>query len=149
MKRVLLSLAAILGTVAIVPVLAFADPAPSTFISGYVLSGTSGINGASVTVNCNGNLQTATTSDGGSYLVQFPIAQCAKNSAFSVSATSGPKTGSGSGTIVKQTNKLNVNVEGSGNVALPEMGVVASIAALVCAGGTFAIVRRHKQADQN
>jgi len=143
-KKVIATIATSLGMVVLLPAATFAASA-KTDISGVVTNNGHTVAGAKVTVVCDNHSKKDTTDANGSYLVQFPAANCPDGSKATVVATKGGLGGVNSKNVTAQTTKLNVAIV---NVSLPEFGVVAGIGAAVVGGGAVVAIRR-KQLGQN
>src|ERR1700689_2173886 len=102
-KKFALSMAATLGVALIIPASSFAIAA-KTDITGVVTNNGNPVTGAKVTVICDNNARHDTTDGTGTYLVQFPAAQCPAGDHATVVATKGKKGGTNSTTINKTTN---------------------------------------------
>lgn len=103
------------------------------------------INGAEVTVTCNGNPLTTTSSSNGAYSVVFDCSQCAYGDVVSVSAQKEALTGEEEGEIdmnyeLPCSIMLNVGIV---NVPMvPEFGMFVGGLTILGALGAFLIVRR-------
>jgi hypothetical protein len=139
-KKFLLSFTAAVGVALIIPASSFAL-SPKTDITGVVTNGGHPVSGAKVVVVCNSNSRKDTTDATGTYLVQFPAAQCPAGTHVTVVATKGKKGGTNGATIHPTSNKLNVNIV---NVDLPEFGLIAGIGASLIGGGAFLVIRRRQ-----
>lgn len=139
MKKVLLTIFATVGFIMLVPATSFAK-ASTTDISGVITNAGHTVNGAHVTVVCDGHSKKAGTNKKGAYLVQFKAKQCPNGSKVTIVATKNGKGGTNSGTVTSDTAKLNVAII---NASLPEMGVATgTLAAVSGATGLFVIRRR-------
>jgi hypothetical protein len=142
MMKKLLVAAATLAAAVMLPMAAMAAEGGNTIVDGTVTNSGSPVNGANVTVTCNGHTQTATTNSLGAYLVVFSAADCPVAATANVSAAkSGAGSGSNSGPV-GPTDSAAINV-GIVNVAIPEFGIVAGLLALLGAAGAFVVTRRH------
>lgn len=112
----------------------------STVVGGQVTNNGSSVDGAKVTVVCNGHQKKTTTDASGVYAVQFKIANCPAGSSVSVDATK-KKEGAGhsTGTANPLDTQLNVAIV---NVALPELGLLTGMGALIAGGGALFAIRR-------
>jgi hypothetical protein len=110
-----------------------------TQVTGVISENGNPIKNAKVTVTCNGTTKTDKTNKSGTYRVEYKEKKCAKGSTVTVSAsTKDGKSGTSTGKADEVTTKLNVAVV---NVSVPEIGTIASIAALIVAGGAIFYVR--------
>ena len=114
-----------------------------TDVTGTVTYSNNPVDGAHVTVVCNGNQGTDTTDSAGDYLVVFKSSQCPANATVSVTATKGEENGTDTGTANKLNTKLNIAMVDV-SVALPEMGVATGAVAIAAAGGTVLVTRRRR-----
>lgn len=155
MKKIVLSILVSLGLVTILPVAAFAD-AGITIVGGTVCTtivncGTpSGVpvSGANVTVKCDGNTQTATTSVNGQYGVEFnPSTLCPDGSKATVSASKGPENGSNSGTVNQEGDLALYVAIVNVAISVPEFGAITGVAALALGAGAFLVIRRRNLAS--
>ncbi|HVQ44307.1 MAG TPA: hypothetical protein VMT30_05070 [Candidatus Saccharimonadia bacterium] len=116
---------------------------PQTDVTGVITENSIAVAGATVTVTCNGNAQVDTTTDAhGSYLVVFPVADCAFGDTVKVVAKKGGKSGVSSGTVTGITTKLNLAIV---NVSIPEFGLLGSLMAGTAGIGMLAYMRRRQQ----
>lgn len=151
MKKLLMSILVSVGLLVVLPMSAMAANPGSctpvgdtacTYVAGTITSGGSPVTGASVTVVCNTNTLTATTTAGGGYIVEYPASQCASGSTANVSASKGGKSGSNSGTVNGETANINLAIV---NVSLvPELGIITGISAAVIGSGAFLVIRRRQ-----
>lgn len=139
-KRILLFIATVLSVVAI-PVATFAV-SPTTDVTGVVTHNSAAVQGANVTVTCNGHNGNDTTDSTGTYLVVFSATDCPHGETASVTAQKGGLSGSNSGPVNGVTNKLNVAVVDVSVV--PEYGMIGLTGAAVIGGGAFLAVRRRQ-----
>ena len=141
-KKLLSAIASAFALAALLPAVASASPTPAqTDVTGTVTSGTSLVQGASVTVKCNGNTGSDITDNTGTYLVVFSAVQCPKGDTANVTATKGALSGSSSGPAGFITNKLNIAVV---DVSIPEFGIAAGVVAAIMGGGAFMVIRRRQ-----
>lgn len=138
-KRIALFLTTVFAVVAL-PAATFATGS-KTDITGVVTNGGNPVVGAKVVVVCNSNSRKDTTDGTGTYLVQFPAAQCPAGAHATVVATKGKKGGTNSANINSVTNKLNVNII---NVSIPEFGLIAGVGASLIGGGAFLVIRQRQ-----
>ncbi len=111
-----------------------------TQVTGVISENGTPIKNAKVTVVCNGKSKSDKTNNSGTYRVEYKDKKCPKGSSVSVTAsTKDGKSGTSTGTADEVTTKLNVAVV---NVAVPEIGTIASIAAVGIAGAAIVYVRR-------
>lgn len=121
-------------------------PPSTTFIGGTIYDGHTGkitdvVEGASVTVTCNGNIKTYTSESDGSYSVNYDTSVCGVGSTLTVSATH-PSYGVGSesGTIHDGNVEFDFALV---NVPLvPEFGVAIGGVTLISAICIFFLIRR-------
>jgi len=139
-KTILGMLVAMFATVGIATASAGATPA-QTDITGVITANSVAVQGASVTVLCDGNTLMDTTDAHGSYLTVFPIAKCAFGSTVKVTAQKGGHSGVATGTVQGLTTKLNLAIV---NVSIPEYGVIGALTAGGAGLGVFAFVRRRQ-----
>jgi hypothetical protein len=123
----------------------------TTFVSGIITDATNGnaaVAGASVTVDCNGNLEYATSDALGGYEVQYTTAECPLNSAVSVSATYDGLNGNSNSVSWSSLNQqvgclqLIVNVACADVPLVPEFGTLVGVLTALGAVGVFFVVRR-------
>jgi len=139
-KKLFAALMSAFAIAVLVPASTFAL-ASKTDVTGVVTNGGNPVAGAKVTVICDNNAKKTTTDNTGTYLVQYPIAQCPANATVYVTATKGKKGGDSSGPAKPVTTKLNVALIG---VSLPEFGLLTAGAATLVGGAAFAVVRRRQ-----
>jgi hypothetical protein len=132
--------AAILAMVGLVSSHASAAPA-TTAVTGVVTKNQMAVEGASVTVLCQGNTETDTTDAQGSYLVTYPIASCPFGSTVKVTAQKNGESGTNSGTVQGYTTKLNLAIV---DVPIPEFGAIGALAAGAAGIGLVMVTRRRK-----
>ena len=123
----------------------------TTFVSGTITDATNGgavVEGADVTVDCNGHLQYATSDEFGGYSVQFPASDCTFGDDVSVSASYNSLSGN-SGSVQWYTENTQVGClqmivdVACANVPLvPEFGAIVAVLTVMGALGTFFVVRR-------
>ena len=145
MKRLLLSVTGILAVLLMFPALTFADSS-QTVIAGTITKNGSPVSGASVTVTCDSNVLTTTSTAIGTYGVTYtPASLCPAGATAHVTADSGGSSGSNSGKVYSEDDTLNVALV---NVSiLPELGALTGIGAAVLGGGAFMIARRRQSSD--
>ena len=115
-----------------------------TFAGGYIYDSDSGegIEGAVVTVNCDGETQTDTTDSNGFYLVTIP---CSENDIIQVTATSTNGSGSNSSTVeslgdvTMDMTTINIGVARA-DITIPEFPIAALPALLSMF--SFGLVRK-------
>lgn len=107
-------------------------------ITGKVTTNGIPVNGAKVTVVCNGNTENATTNRKGSYSVNFN-GKCSNGDNVTVTAVDGSLSGSNSGTVKNGSCSSDVTII---NVSVPEFGLITGITALTLGGGSFLFTRR-------
>ena len=98
--------------------------------------------GASVSVDCRGNILTKTTKADGSYSVRYgneDSCECALGDNATVTAAKGSASGSNEG-IVNDWDPIYVAIV---NVSIPEFGVIAAAVAMIGAIGGIVMFRRH------
>ena len=142
-KRISLFIATVATLVAL-PAATFAVPVTEggiTDVAGTVTSNGSPVSGASVSVNCNGNILTSGTTAAGGYIVQFPASECPDGSTAHVTASKGGGSGSKSGTVNGLTADINLAII---NVSIPEFGVIAGVSAAILGSGAFLAMRRRQ-----
>ncbi|HEU4914289.1 MAG TPA: hypothetical protein VFT16_02675 [Candidatus Saccharimonadales bacterium] len=119
--------------------------APQTSVTGVVTKNQIAQPGANVTVTCGGSTLMDTTDGMGSYLVNFPSADCPFGSTVKVVGEKNGEKGVASGTVQGVTTKLNLAIV---NVAIPEFGLIGALAAGGLGIGMITVVRRRQQAAQ-
>jgi hypothetical protein len=141
MKRLLLSVLAVVGMAVLVPASAMAvTPTGTTYIAGTITHNGSPVSGASVAVTCNSNVLDSSTTVAGGYLVQFPAGQCPDSATAGVAASKGALGGSNSGTVDSLTTDINLALV---NVSIvPELGLITGIGATIMGGGAFLVLRQ-------
>lgn len=141
-KKIILGLLAIvIASTSAVSASVNAAP-PQTDVTGVVTEKHVAVAGASVTVICNGNIETDTTDAQGSYLVTYLSAQCPFGTTVKVTAKKGTKSGVASGTVQGITTKLNLAIV---NVSVPEYGLIGSVLAGGAGIGLIAYSRRRQK----
>lgn len=113
----------------------------NTDVTGYVTDNGQAVNKADVRVTCQGDTKHTKTDSSGAYLVVFPAQKCPDGSVVTVSASEGGVSGTTSGTVLRETTRLNVAVI---NVSVPELGWLTGIAAAVIGGAAFLVIRRRQ-----
>lgn len=137
-----LAIVAFAFSLVFIPSNAHAITLAQTEVTGEVTENGNGVSGADVTVTCNGKQQKDQTDADGAYRVDFKATDCPAGTTISVSATtSDGKSGTSTGTAGKITTKLNVAVV---NVSVPEIGMIAGVAAMAVAGGAILYTRRRQ-----
>jgi hypothetical protein len=145
MKKVILGALSSLLLILAVPAASFAAAA-QTDVSGTVTDNGSLVQGADVTIMCNGLTRHTTTGGKGAYLFVFQKVNCPDGSNVTVTATKASMDGSNSGSVNSESNKLNVAII---NVSLPELGAFAAGGAAILGGGAFLAVRRNELKKHN
>ena len=98
------------------------------------------VNGAAVTVVCDGHSVSTTSSNGGIYGVSFSVSECNLGDLLSVSANKGSLSGSEPGEVTDHILNWNVGIV---NVPMvPEFGLIVGITTVLGALGMFFVVRR-------
>ncbi len=148
MKQVTLSIFTAMGLLILMPAAMASASSTETIIAGTVTDSGSPVDGASVTVTCNGVSENTSTTSAGGYGVQYiPASVCPEGSTATVAATKGSITGSNSGKVLSADDTLNVAIV---NVAaVPELGVVGGLGAVVLGGGAMFLIRRHNLGKQS
>lgn len=141
-KKAIVSAVATLGLTLALPVMAAAaDP---TVVSGVVTDNVGNpVQGATVSVVCNGNTLTDTTDASGAYAVFFNPNKCPAGKTAQVVASKGSKNGANSGVVTGHTS-INVAVLNVKITAAPELGLIATFGAAILGGGAFLMVRRRR-----
>jgi len=123
----------------------------TTYISGIITDQTNGnvpVSGASVNVNCNGNIQTTTSDSNGSYSVQYSASECGNGDNVVVSATHNGLSGSNNDATWYTENstigclQLIVDVACANVPLVPEFGIAIGGLTILSAVGIFFFVRR-------
>ncbi|MEM4710893.1 MAG: carboxypeptidase-like regulatory domain-containing protein [Candidatus Woesearchaeota archaeon] len=121
--------------------LGFVNAAPTTMVYGQVTdSSNNPVSGASVSVDCNGNILNTVTDASGMYYVFYPALLCNVGDTAIVTVNYGDQTFTGTGTV-DYSKECRINV-GVVNVQIPEFGVIAAGLALIGAIAIFAIRRK-------
>jgi hypothetical protein len=156
MKRLILTIIASVGIVAVMPLSAVMAASSSidcvvggdtacTEVAGTVTNSSTKatVAGASVVVTCgDSNVLDATTTTGGGYLVIFPASECPDATTASVTASKGGASGSGSSTVYNFVANVNLAIV---NVSIvPELGAITATGAGVAALGAFMFIRRRQ-----
>lgn len=152
MKKVVLSVLVSLAAVLALPLTAYAFV---DTVSGHVYQqGTSvGVSGSTVTASCvhkgttYNSGSSVTSARDGAYSITMN-GSCTSGDSFTVFATKDGKTGQTSGTLVEGSNEGHNVAIADVSIALPEMGVVTGLAAIVAAGGAFLVIRRKQVGQQ-
>lgn len=111
-----------LGLVLLVMVIGFASASGSTVVLGKIYNSdfSTGVSGASVSVNCNGNIQSTSSQNDGSYAAHFSDS-CDVGGSVSVSAIDSSSGLSGSGSA--SVNTCSSDCDGYTNVAVVNINV--------------------------
>ena len=142
-KKFSFFIATVLAIVAL-PVATFAQSG-QTIVDGTVTNNAHAVvSGASVTVTCDGHVQTATTNVNGDYLLSYSDTDCPLGATANVTASkSGQGSGSNSGSI-GPTGSSQINI-GVVDVSLvPEFGLIGLTGAILIGGGAFMVLRRRQ-----
>jgi hypothetical protein len=134
----------ILG-VLLVSTLLVATAAADPIVAGIVVDENDNpVANAEVTAECDGATGGDYTADDGSYAIDFTSTTCDVGDTVYVTATSGDKTGSNSGTVQDQTfiEIAIVNV----SIGIPEFTTVA-IPAILTLGGYLATRKRRRKIE--
>lgn len=143
MKKLLLGLfVAVFASVGISAGASATGTIPQTSVTGVVTKDHVAVANADVTVLCNGHTLMDTTDAQGSYLVNFPSADCPFGHTVKVTATKGEYSGVKTGTVTGVTTKLNLAIV---NVEIPEYGVIGAFAAGGMGLGLIAYTRRQQK----
>lgn len=133
---------------AVVPVCATFE---TTFVSGVITDATNAnapVDGASVTVTCNGHVQMTTSDSNGGYSAEFASSDCGYGDDVSVSATYDGLSGESSSVTWYTENSQIGCLEMIIDVAcvdvplVPEFGLVIGLTTALGALGAFFLVRR-------
>ena len=144
----LLVLSSLAMVSAIVPVCATVE---TTFVSGVITDATNGnapVDGADVTVDCNGNVKATTSDSSGGYEVQYDPSECDYGDPVSVSASYGGLNGESDDVDWYTENSQIGCLEMIINVAcvdvplVPEFGIIVAGMTVLGALGAFFLVRR-------
>ena len=122
--------------------MASAVAAGTTFIGGKIYDAdySDTIGGASVTVTCNINVLTATSSSDGSYGVTYPISNCNVGDTLTVEGSKGSLYGIKTGEIHEINSEFDFAIV---NVPLvPEFGLFIGGLTILSAVGIFFFVRK-------
>jgi hypothetical protein len=99
------------------------------------------VDGALVTVLCNGNTATTLSHDGGIYDVSFSASQCTLGDLLSVSASKGSLSGSKLGQVTNHALDWDVGIVDVPMV--PEFGAIVGVLTVLGALGVFFVVRKN------
>jgi hypothetical protein len=143
-KVVLALLAVVVASTGAMSATVGATP-PKSDVTGVITENQVAVEGATVTVLCNGHTEVDTTDAFGSYLVTYPSADCPFGTTVKVTAKKGDKSGVASGTVQGITTKLNLAIV---NVSIPEYGLIGGILAGSAGIGMIAYNRRRQQQNQ-
>lgn len=151
MRKTLISIFITLAAFVALPMAAAADEPDPTAVRGTVTNNGSPVVGASVSVNCNGNVKTATTNAKGRYHVRYQNpSSCPIGSTATVTATNGSLSGTNSGTVQPESSNQarDVNIA-LVNVSLaPELGAITAGGAALVGSGAFLVTRRRAAGKQ-
>lgn len=124
---------------------ASAEPCYGTMVCGKVYwEGTDPLQpvaSADVSVDCNGNVLTATTSSGGQYCVCYDLYECDAGDTATATATKEDASGNNSGVVEGTGCGINIGIV---NILIPEFSAAAAGVALIGAGLGFIFLRRKK-----
>jgi hypothetical protein len=112
-------------------------------VTGHVYdAGNSPVNGATVDVTCNSNVEHTTSNNLGLYIVSFTDDLCPYDTAVHVVATKDTQTGSNDGYTCESADICDGIPVALVNVTIPEFGVIAGVAALIGALAVFVFKRK-------
>lgn len=122
----------------------------TTYVGGKIYQNSldNGISDAQVTVICNSMFKNATSSNDGSYSVQFDDSSCSLGNIVYVNAVKDALTGSNSSLINFQQNVTVGCIDFTLNVGcvdvplIPEFGIVIGLMTIIGAGLVFFVVRK-------
>lgn len=102
------------------------------------------VDGASVSVTCNGNTQTATSNAAGFYSVQFANNVCTTGMNASVTATKNSQSGSASGVMQDggTIGFLRLDLAVVHVPIVPEFGLITGLVALATSAGSYAFLKK-------
>ncbi len=117
-----------------------------TVITGTVFDGGGNeVNGAAVTVVCDGNVRNTTTNSSGDYLVTYPSSECVQGDTATASATAPEGSGSNTGTVERFTAgsglELDIAIINI-TLAVPEFGAIGGVLTAIGSGLTFLGLKR-------
>jgi hypothetical protein len=138
----------LLGFASAVPICATAE---TTFVSGAITDQTNAnapVDGANVTVDCNGNVKSVISAADGGYSVEFLATECTNGDTVSVSATKDSLSGSNDQPTWYTQNatvgclKLIIDVACVDVPLMPEFGLMIGALTIVGALTAFFVIRR-------
>ncbi|CAN5191184.1 hypothetical protein BH09PAT2_BH09PAT2_01520 [soil metagenome] len=115
-----------------------------TVIKGTVSdSNGAGVNGANVSVVCDGVTRNTTTTSVGDYLVMFSRAECAQGDNATATATASEGTGSNDGTVQRFTFGPGLELDiAIINISVPEFGMVTGVVTAIGSGIAYLGLKR-------
>lgn len=115
-----------------------------TIIKGTVKDGSgSVVNGANVSVTCDGVTRNTTTNSSGDYLVMFSRAECAQGDTATATATASEGTGSADGTVQRYNYGPGLDLDiAIINISVPEFGMVTGMVTAIGSGLAYLGLKR-------